>query len=268
MNAHSASVRILGSGTSTGVPLVGCTCPVCTSRDPRDVRTRCGIHVEAEGFGLQVDVSPDFRAQALRGWVPRVDAVLVTHCHADHCLGLDDVRRYNTLQGGPIPLYARRCVLDDLSRIFGYIFHVPPSQKWLYRPRLVPTALPRFPAAAQIGPFRVRVLPVPHGPIRSVAVELEYRGRRLVACTDCSRVTPSLARLLEGADVALLDGLRDRPQGAHLTVDVSAAALAASRCGVGRIVHLGHDILHETLLARLAATPRVKPAFDGEVLEL
>ena len=91
-------LTVLGSGTSTGVPIVGCSCPVCLSPDPRDARTRCGVHLACEGFGLQIDVSPDFRAQALRHRFGRVDAVVVTHCHADHVLGLDDLRRFNTTQ--------------------------------------------------------------------------------------------------------------------------------------------------------------------------
>ena len=263
-----ARVLVMGSGTSTGVPLLGCDCPVCTSSDPRDRRDRCGVYVSAEGFGLQIDVSPDFRVQALRHRIPRVDALLVTHCHADHCLGLDDVRRFNTLQGGAIPLWARRSTLGNLKRIFNYIFHSPPSQREMYRPKLVPMLLPGFPRSVRIGPFSVRVLPVPHGPVRSVAVEVSFSGRRLVLCSDCSRATPSLRALLRGADIAILDGLRDRPHSAHLTVNQALEVLREARPVVGRLIHIGHDILHEDLARRCAALPGVAPAFDGEELAL
>lgn len=263
-----ARVLIMGSGTSTGVPLIGCRCPVCRSADPRDRRDRCGVHISAEGFGLQIDVSPDFRVQALKFGVERVDALIVTHCHADHCLGLDDVRRFNTLQGGSIPIWARRTTLGDLKRIFGYVFHTPPSQRGMYRPKLDPNLLPQFPRTVQIGPFSVRALPVPHGPIRSVALEVSFQGRRLVLCSDCSRATPSLLSLMRCADLAVIDGLRDRPHSAHMTVDDALRALAAARPAAGRIIHIGHDITHAELVRRCASVPDVAPTFDGEELWL
>ncbi len=262
------SLKVLGSGTSTGVPLVGCSCPVCTSADPRDRRDRCGFYVSLDGFGIQIDVSPDFRNQALRHSLPRVDAVIVTHAHADHCLGLDDIRRYNTIQNCEIPLWAREGTLNSLKRIFGYVFECPPSQVGMYRPRLAANALPVFPEAAQIGPFLVRALPVPHGPVESVAVELAADSRRIVLCSDCSAFTPELQALAREADIFVLDGLRDRPHAAHLTVDDARAALAKSNCRIGRFVHIGHDISHAELLGRCADTPRIKPTFDGEELEI
>ena len=266
MPARTAEVLVLGSGTSTGVPLIGCTCPVCTSSDPRDVRARCGLHVSCDGFALQIDVSPDFRAQALRLGVSRVDAALVTHCHADHALGLDDLRRFNTLQGAPIPLYARRTAMRGLRRIFGYVFEPSAAARRsrLYLPRLVPHEIGDAPVA--IGPFLVRTLRIPHGPSFSCAVEVALDGRRLVVASDCSRVTPPLAAMLRGADLAFLDGLRDRPHSAHLTVDAAAAALLASGCRRGRLIHIGHDILHADLLRRLPAP--LAPSFDGERLPL
>ena len=263
-----AKVLVLGSGTSTGVPIIGCRCPVCTSKDPRDRRLRFGMHVSAEGFGLQIDVSPDFREQALRADLPRVDAVVLSHCHADHVLGLDDLRRYNTLQGGSIDAWARPPVLKDVRRIFGYVFDPPQeAEAWrLYRPKIVPRELPAWPEAAKIGPFSVRATAVPHGPSEASAIEVSYEGRRLVVASDCSAVTPELRQALEGADIAVIDGLRDRPHTAHLTMDDAMRALAAARCRLGRIIHLGHEISHETLLARLP--PGIAPTYDGEELPL
>ena len=266
MSLERAKVLVMGSGTSTGVPIIGCSCPVCRSADPRDNRLRFGMHVSARGFGLQIDVSPDFRQQALRAAIPRVDAVVVSHCHADHVLGLDDLRRYNTIQDSSIDVWARPSVLADVKRVFSYVFDPPEDvEKWhLYRPRLVPRELGAGPA--EIGPFRVRAIPVPHGPSTASAVEVSFEGRRLVVASDCSEVTPELAEMLDGADVALLDGLRDRPHTAHLTMAEAVAALRASGCRRGGVIHIGHEISHEDLLSRLP--PDIRPTFDGEEFEL
>ena len=266
MNSEKAEVLVMGSGTSTGVPIIGCSCPTCTSRDPRDARLRFGLHVSARGFGLQIDVSPDFRQQAIRFKVPRVDAVVLSHCHADHVLGMDDLRRYNTLQDSPIDVWARPRVLSGVKRIFSYIFDPPPeAEAWhLYRPKLVPREIGG--GEVRIGPFGVRTVEVPHGPSAASAVEVSFEGRRLVVASDCSEVSPALAGMLEGADIAILDGLRDRPHAAHLTMADSVAALSAARCRAGRVIHIGHDIPHEELLARFPAG--IAPTYDGEVLFL
>ena len=267
MKTERAKILVMGSGTSTGVPIIGCSCPVCVSSDPRDRRLRFGMHVSAEGFGLQIDVSPDFREQALRASLPRVDAVVLSHCHADHVLGMDDLRRYNTIQGGPIDVWGRPPVLRDVRNIFGYIFDPPAeTEKWhLYRPKLVPREI-HGDDPVQIGPFAVRSIAVPHGPSDASAIEIRYRNRTLVVASDCSAVTPPLMEMLEEADVAVIDGLRDRPHTAHLTMAEAVDSLRAAHCKRGFIIHIGHEILHETLLKRLP--PGIEPTYDGEEIEL
>ena len=266
MKAPRMRVTVLGSGTSTGVPIIGCRCPVCSSADPRDARLRCGFHVEAGGFGLQIDVSPDFRAQALRFGIPRVDALVVTHCHADHVLGLDDIRRFNTLQDASIPVFARPAELRRIRRIFGYIFHPSAGARraHLYIPRLEPRPLGREPV--RVGPFLLRAFPIPHGPSRSTALEVSLGARRAVFASDCSSVTPALAAALRGADLAFLDGLRDRPHAAHLTLDAAAAALREARCRRARLIHIGHDVPHAEIARRYG--PAVLPTYDGETFEV
>ena len=266
MKAACMRVTVLGSGTSTGVPIIGCRCPVCTSADPRDARMRCGFHVEAGGFGLQIDASPDFRAQVLRFGVARVDALVATHCHADHVLGLDDIRRFNTLQGSSIPVFARPAELRRLRRIFGYIFHPSAGARraHLYLPRLEPRPLGRGPV--RIGPFLVRAFPIPHGPARSTALEVSLGAKRAVFASDCSHVPPTLAAALRGADLAFLDGLRDRPHPAHLTLERAAEALRAAAPRRARLVHVGHDVLHGEIARRYG--PAVLPTFDGETFEI
>ena len=259
-----ARVTVLGSGTSTGVPVVGCSCPTCLSADPRDRRTRCGIHVACEGFGLQIDVSPDFREQALRHRFGRVGAVVLTHCHADHVLGLDDLRRFNTIQGTPIALHARPAAMRDVERIFGYLVDPPPDQAGMYRAKI--DFREAGDAPFECGPFLVRLFDVPHGPALASAVEVRAGSRRLVVASDCSEVTPALAEAMRGADVVLLDGLRDRPHAAHLTMAQASEALLASGCPRPFVIHVGHDIPHADLLSRLP--PPVRPSFDGLVLPL
>lgn len=261
-----ASVKILGSGTSTGVPLIGCGCRVCTSADPRDRRLRAGVHVTApDGFALQIDLSPDFRQQALLHALPRVDAALVSHCHADHALGLDELRRYNTLQKCDIPLWASERTLAGLERIFDYVAHPDPlpEELGMYRPRISFNAIGSEPVA--VGPFSVRAIEIPHGPGVASAFEITFDGRRFVYASDCSAVTPELGSALDGADIALLDALRDRPHASHLALDASASALRAHRVGTARLVHIGHDVPHAEIIERYG--PGVLPAFDGETLE-
>ena len=258
-----AVATVLGSGTSTGVPIVGCSCPVCLSRDPRDRRTRCGVHVACEGFGLQIDVSPDFREQALRHRFGRVDAVVVTHCHADHVLGLDDLRRFNTMQGTGIELYARPWAMRGIERIFGYLVNPPPEQAGMYRAKIDFREAGEEPF--ECGPFRVRLLDVPHGPSVATAVEVAAGSRRIVVASDCSEATPALADMMRGADAVLLDGLRDRPHSAHLTFAGAVDALLASGSPRPYVIHIGHDVPHADLLARFPAP--VEPAYDGLSIE-
>lgn len=262
-----ALIKILGSGTSTGVPLIGCKCRVCTSSDPRDKRLRAGVHVTApDGFALQIDLSPDFRQQALRYELPRVDAALVSHCHADHALGLDELRRYNTLQKCDIPLWASPRTLAGLERIFDYVAHPNPlpEQLGMYRPHIGFNAIGAEPVA--IGPFSVRAIETPHGPGVASAFEISFEGRRFVYASDCSKVTPELGAALDDADVALLDALRDRPHASHLTLDVSAFILREHRVKTARLMHLGHDVPHAEIIERYA--PDVLPSYDGETIEL
>ena len=199
-----ARVIVLGSGTSHGVPMIGCTCAVCRSTDPRDRRSRPSIYVEVQGGpSILVDTSTDLRQQALTHGVTRVDAILFTHSHADHIMGLDDVRRFNVMQSGAIPAYADARTSADLRRAFAYVFN-PPDEKGGGVPQLSLTTI--------VGPFAVggvAIQPVPifHGsrPI------LGFRFGSLAYLTDCNRLADDAWPLLDGVDVLILDALRHRP---------------------------------------------------------
>ncbi len=259
MSAISVKVLVLGSGTSTGVPIIGCRCPVCQSTDPHDNRLRSGVYLTCDGFALQIDLPPDFRQQVLRFEIARIDAVLLSHPHADHILGLDEIRQFNTVQKSRIPAYGRAFTLAGVGSMFSYICIPPPEQKALYRPQIDFLELGDEPI--QLGPFCVTSSVIPHGPESSTAFKIQYEGRSFVYAPDCSMVSDDLALLMKGADVVMLDGLRDRPHPSHLTFETSVRAIESSGAGRGYLTHIGHDVLHTELTSRLPA--HIRPAYDG-----
>jgi phosphoribosyl 1,2-cyclic phosphate phosphodiesterase len=253
-------VLFLGTGTSMGVPMIGCTCAVCQSTDPRDNRSRPSILVRlASGATILVDTSSDLRAQALRFGLTRVDAVLYTHSHADHILGLDELRRFNTLQKGPIPLYGDERTMTDLRRIFSYAFQPVREPGHEYVPQLVPFVLdgPLCVAGAEVRP-----VPVTHG-ARSI---LGFRFGRFAYLTDCCAIPEASWALLDGLDVVVVDALRERPHASHFCLD--QAVDAARRIGARRtfFTHMAHDLGHAATCARLPEGMAL--AHDGLRLEI
>lgn len=249
-----AGLVFLGTGTSHGVPMIGCTCAVCASDDPRDNRTRASVYLTLpDGTGVLIDTSPDFRMQALRHRLPRIDAVLFTHSHADHVLGLDDLRRYNHLQRGRIPCFGDVRTMADIRRTFGYVFdHATPAGGGLPEIDLFPVH----------GPFslgRVEVVPIPlwHGS----RLVYGYRIGSLAYLTDCSAIPDESWTLLEGVDRVVIDALRHRPHPTHFTVaealDV-VRRLAPSRAW---FTHICHDLPHAATTASLPGG--VELAYDG-----
>ncbi len=252
MSYPDLTVTILGSGTSTGVPIPGCSCKVCTSGVAENQRTRCSILVSSGGHNVLVDTATDFRTQALREGIRRVDAVLYTHTHADHVNGIDDLRPFNLASGNAIPVYASAQDLASLSRTFAYIFSE--NSEPGYRPRLAPRTID--------GPFSlfglvVQPLPLEHGP----GCSLGYRFGPFAYLTDCSAVPESTFELLQGVDLLIIDALRFRPHGSHL--NIPQALEAAERIGAGRTVltHLSHDVDYRVHAPMLP--PRVELACDG-----
>ncbi len=253
-----ARVTFLGTGTSHGVPMIGCECPTCRSADPRDRRWRPSIIVEmADGTSVLVDTPPDLRTQALTFDVRRVDAILFTHPHADHLLGLDEVRRYNALQRRPIPCYGDEQTVAEIRRVFAYVFN-PPQQGG---------GVPRIELFRLAGPFCMggqTIVPVPvlHGtqPI------LGYRVGPFAYLTDCSAIPDSSWPLLEGVRVLTLDALRDRPHPTHFTVAQALDVIARLRPERAYLTHICHDLPHAATSARLPAG--VQLAYDGLVLEI
>lgn len=250
-------VTFLGTGTSHGVPSIGCECATCLSTDPHDNRLRPSIYVQTGAAAVLVDAGPDLRQQALRHRITRVDAILFTHAHADHILGLDDVRRFNALMKGPMPCYGDPATLEDIRRTFGYVFD-PAAPKG--------GGIPMLELRAIDGPFTVgdlRLCPVPllHGrkPI------LGFRAGRFAYLTDCNALAPEAWPMLEGLDVVVLDALRERPHPTHFSL--GEAVEAAGRIGARRtyFTHMCHDLPHDATNARLPAGMQL--AYDGLVLD-
>jgi phosphoribosyl 1,2-cyclic phosphate phosphodiesterase len=253
------NITFLGTGTSHGVPMIGCDCATCRSTDPRDARLRPSLYVEPDGGeALLVDAGPDLRAQALRANIRRVDAVIFTHGHADHILGIDELRRFNALQRRPIPCYGDAATLYDVERMFAYVFD-PGTPKG--------GGLPDLELVRIDGPFTVgaqAIVPVPifHGQ-RAI---LGLRFGRFAYLTDCSRIPDGSWALLEGLDVVVLDALRERPHPTHFTID--EAVEAGRRIGASRtyFTHMCHDLGHAATNARLP--PGMELAYDGLVVEI
>jgi phosphoribosyl 1,2-cyclic phosphate phosphodiesterase len=263
-------ITLLGTGTSHGVPMIGCDCRVCRSTDPRDRRSRPSILIQLSGASaagaspvagavraILVDTSTDLRAQALAHDVRRVDAILYTHSHADHVLGLDEVRRFNHLQHEPIPVLADERTLADLRQTFAYIFN-----------EATPTAggIPQLALSRIAGPFSlggIEIVPVPimHGQ-RQI---LGFRIGTFAYLTDCSAIPASSWPLLAGVRTLILDALRDRPHPTHFSVSEALDAVARIAPDRAYFTHICHDLNHAETCARLPAG--VELAYDGLVLE-
>jgi len=252
------AVRFLGTGTSHGVPMIGCRCGTCRSSDPRDRRSRPSILFELDGgVRLLVDTTPDLRTQALAYDLDRVDAILFTHCHADHVMGLDEVRRFNVLQRAAIPCYGDARTLKELRRTFAYIFESDDEGGGIPRIDLRPLDGP-----VSIGGEAVVPVPVWHGR-REI---LGFRVRNFAYLTDCSGIPEASWPLLEGLDTLAIDALRHRPHPTHFTVEQAVAVSA--RLGPRRtwLTHICHDLPHAATNAALPAG--VELAYDGLRLDI
>jgi phosphoribosyl 1,2-cyclic phosphate phosphodiesterase len=251
-------VTVLGCGTSAGVPLIGCTCAVCTSGDPRNSRRRCSILVETAATKVLVDTGPDMRAQCLDAGVSRIDAILYTHAHADHVHGIDDVRSLNFLMGRPIDAYAHADVFRRIRARFDYAFQPPGDDGW-WRPSLNPIEVD--------GPFRVGDLDVV--PVEQLHGKLPAWGFRFgvfAYSPDVNHLPEEAFAALEGVRVWIVEGLRDAPHPSHAHIGLALEWIERLRPELAILTHMNHEVEYTELRDRLP--PGVVPAYDGMVLEV
>jgi phosphoribosyl 1,2-cyclic phosphate phosphodiesterase len=256
--AEPLRITVLGSGTSTGVPMIGCHCAVCRSEDPRDKRLRTSVHIRYRDRdfldrGVLIDTTPDFRQQALRAQIERVDAILFTHSHADHVMGLDDVRPFNYRQGGVIPVHGSEETIAAIRRSFPYIFDERFTES--SRPRLVTHVFD----GAPIDLFGVEFQPIRlfHGK----GTVYGFRFGRAAYLTDHSDIPDESMELLCGLDVLFLDALRHRPHPTHSTVERSLESVGKLMPRRAFFTHICHDLGHARTEESLP--PNVRLAYDG-----
>jgi len=258
MTDHPIQITVLGSGTSSGVPTIGCTCAVCASLDPRDKRLRPSILIRYDGHTVLVDTTPDFRAQALRAGIERIDAILYTHSHADHILGLDDVRPLNYRQRQAIPIYAKEETLAVIRRVFQYAFDDAPTE----------SSIPRLNLNTIDGePFDL--FGMQFTPIRLLHGKNEILGFRFGSAaylTDHSEIPNDSKSKLQDLDVLFLDALRHRPHPTHSTVERSLGWVKELNPRRAYFTHICHDLAHESTEA--AFPSHVHLAYDGLQIEV
>lgn len=250
-------VTILGSGTSAGVPMIGCTCPVCTSDNPKNRRLRASASVQVGKCVLLLDTSTDLREQAMRYNLDRVDAVLYTHAHADHIHGIDEMRVYNFRQLNAIPCYGNQDIGRRIRNYFDYIFHDELQES--FRPFL------DFHEVE--GPFSVKgvqVVPVPllHGSLEV----LGYRIGNFAYLTDVSKIPDASLKLLEGLEVLVLDALRHRPHATHFSLDEAVEVASRLKPARTALTHISHVMEHDQV--NLELPKGIELAYDGMTFEL
>ncbi|MBV8891524.1 MAG: MBL fold metallo-hydrolase [Acidobacteria bacterium] len=251
-----ATLTVLGSGTSMGVPTIGCNCAVCRSPDPHDRRTRPSIMVEYDGRLVLIDTTPDFREQAIREGIQHVDAVLYTHTHADHILGIDDLRPLSFHRSGNIPLFARPEAAEFLRRMFRYIFEADYKFGGIARVELKSIEGPLDLFGARFEPVAVI-----HG-------DTEIYGFRFGSAaylTDFSAIPELSCERLKNLDILFLDALRHKPHPTHSTVENSLRLVKQLQPRRAFFTHICHDLPHET--TNRALPPHVRLSYDGMKLE-
>lgn len=262
----SLTVTLLGTGTSAGVPMIGCTCRTCTSPDPRDHRDRPGAMVQyADADGkprtVLLDTPTELRGQMIRHRVMRIDGVVYTHNHADHVFGLDDLRRFNAVQGGAIDIYGEQAVLDWIRKTFDYVFQPHVNVNDSFVPTLdthtISAGEPVDIAGRAWMPIRLM-----HGRVPIVG----YRVGDFAYLTDCSEIPPASMEQLAGLDVLAIDALRHKPHPTHMTVEQSLAIVEKLKPRRTYFTHIAHDILHAELEAQLPE--HVQLAYDGLTIEV
>jgi phosphoribosyl 1,2-cyclic phosphate phosphodiesterase len=251
-------VTLLGTGTSHGVPVLGCNCSTCFSVDPRDFRTRSSVHLQTAGRHILIDTATEMRLQTIKNRVTRVDFVLMTHNHADHICGFDDLRRFNELQAATIPVYGNKTTLKGISAMFPYIFEDTVQ---------IGGGKPQIELFEISSPFTVagiEIVPIPvfHGQIPI----LGYRIGDFAYVTDCSQIPPDSMELLKNLKLLILGVLRFRPHPTHFNLEQGLEIIQLLKPRHCLFTHLAHDFKHQEVNQTLP--PGVELGYDGQRIEI
>ncbi len=252
-------VTVLGCGTSSGVPMIGCQCEVCLSDDPRNKRRRCAITIRSDDTTILVDTPPELRLQCIDAGIDRVDAILFTHAHADHVNGLDDIRSLNNLMDRPIDAFADAAVLEKIRSRFDYAFLPPDPMRGWFRPCMKPVNMD--------GPFVVRDLLVqPIEQLHGRGPSFGFRIGKFAYSTDTNGLSEQALRSLEGLDVWIVDCLRDKPHPSHAHLEMTLGWVERLRPKRTILTHMSHELDFNDLARRLPKG--VEPAIDGMKIDV
>ena len=254
---HQLRITFLGTGTSQGVPRIGCDCGVCDSSDPRDKRTRCSVYIESPETSWVIDTGADFRAQCLREGIRKMDAAVYTHAHTDHIMGFDDLRPF-ARHRQPFPVYGPADTLTQLAAAFTFAF----NPKVRIPGYLHPQGFAVDEGAFALGETEVSPLPLPHGSTMSFGYLLRRQGRPLFAyLTDCKSVPAAVSEAVRGVEHLVLDALREKVHPTHMSVGEALEVVQRVQPKQTWLTHLCHDHRHAELEAKLPSGVNV--AFDG-----
>ncbi len=257
MTPATLDITILGTGTSSGIPVIGCDCPVCRSTDPRNWRTRCSVLLHYAEYNILIDTATDLRQQALREDIRHIDAVLYTHSHADHVHGIDDLRSFSLRSQKAIPLYGSAHTLERIRDNFNYIFNE--SEDPGYVPKLA-----LFPVETSFELFGLTITPIPleHGQMPVFG----YRCGPFAYLTDCNGIPESSLELLKGLELLILDGLRFKPHNTHFNIPQAIRMAEKIAARQTLLTHLSHEVDHPRHDPQLPGG--INLAYDGQAFSL
>ncbi len=255
-------ITILGCGHSGGVPLIGCDCKICTSKNPKNIRKRVSVLVEVNGLNILIDTSTDLHQQALDNNIKRVDAVLYTHDHADHTHGIDELRSFNYLSGKEIPVFANQITLGVLQQRFTYVFKGKPEYIW-FRPSLIAMAIPEGDVVDfDVLGLRVRAFKQGHGKLES----LGFRIGDFAYSTDVDFIPERSFEVLAGVKLWVVDCLRYTKSHSHSNLEQTLEWIERVKPGHAVLTHMSHEIDYEELKSQLP--PHIEPGYDGLAMDI
>lgn len=257
-----AYLTFLGTGTSVGVPVIGCICDVCKSTDPHNTRTRASLYIHTPEIDILIDSGPDLREQALRENITNIDAVLYTHSHLDHVVGFDELRAFCWGKKQPLPLYGSESCLNVLKTMFGWAFAPDNTHSGYIKPDARPIT-----STFTIGDLTVTPLPVIHGTVDTHGYRFKnQQGFTFAYLPDVKSIPDETMKLLENLDLLIIDSLRESPHPTHLSLADTLAIAQALSPKQTLLTHISHEMDHASLAQQLS--PNVRPAYDGLKVEL